>query len=74
MYDKKNVQIKCCTNKIPKVDHGLGIDTREVQRVFELSKEAWLKPCICMNTDLRKKANNDFEKFFFFVSRKLKKI
>ena len=29
------------------------------------NQEAWLKPYIEMNIELRKKANNDFEKDFF---------
>lgn len=33
--------------------------------VIGLNQEAWLKPCIELNTELRKKANKDFEKDFF---------
>ena len=33
--------------------------------MIRLNQNAWLKPCIDMNTNLRKKANNDFEKDFF---------
>ena len=34
-------------------------------RIIEFEQEAWLKECIDVNTELRKKANNDFEKDFF---------
>ena len=37
----------------------------EVHRVINFNENAWLKPYIDMNTDLRKKAKNDFEKDFF---------
>ena len=33
--------------------------------IIEFNQEAWLKPYIDMNTELRKIAKNDFEKDFF---------
>ena len=45
------------------LDHGLKL--RKVHRVIEFEQEAWLKEYIDVNTELRKKANNDFEKDFF---------
>ena len=33
--------------------------------MIKINQNAWLKPCIDMNTDLRKKETNDFEKDFF---------
>ena len=37
----------------------------KVHQVIELDQEAWLKEYINFNTELRKKANNEFEKDFF---------
>ena len=45
------------------LNHGLIL--KKVQRVMQFNQEAWLKPYIDMNTELRKKAKNDFEKDFF---------
>ena len=36
-----------------------------VHRVITFNQKAWLKSCVHMNTDLRKKAKNDFEKYLF---------
>ena len=35
---------------------------KRAHRVIEFNQNAWLKPCIDINTNLRKKANNYFEK------------
>ena len=45
------------------LDHGLKF--KKVHRVIEFNQEAWLKKYIDINTELRKKASNDFEKDFF---------
>ena len=42
-----------------------GLELTKVHRIIEFDQEAWLKPYIDMNTDLRKQAKNDFEKDFF---------
>ena len=38
---------------------------KEVYRVVQFNQKAWLEPYITKNTDLRKKAKNEFEKDFF---------
>ena len=38
---------------------------KKIHRIIEFSQEAWLKPYIDMNTELRKEAKNDFEKDLF---------
>ena len=39
-----------------------GLVLKKVHAVIKFNQDAWLKPCINMNTDLRKQAKNDFEK------------
>ena len=36
-----------------------------MHRVIQFNQKDWLKPYININTELRKKAKNDFEKDFF---------
>ena len=45
------------------LNHGLKLE--KIYRVIEFNQEAWLKPYIDMNTELRKEAKNDFEKYLF---------
>ena len=45
------------------LNHGLKL--RKVHRAIEFNQEAWLKPYIDTNTELRKLARNDFEKDLF---------
>ena len=45
------------------LNHGLKL--KKVLRIIKFNQEAWLKPYIDMNTELRKIAKNDFEKDFF---------
>ena len=45
------------------LNHGLKL--KKVHRVIEFNQEAWLKPYVYMNTELRKAAKNDFEKYLF---------
>ena len=47
------------------MNHGLVL--KKVYRVIKFNQNAWLKLYVDMNTGLRKKAKNDFEKHFFNV-------
>ena len=62
LYDKKKcvVHIKSLKQAL---NHGLKL--KKIHRVIEFNQEAWLKPYIDMNTELRKLAKNDFEKDLF---------
>ena len=58
---KKNViHIKALKEAL---NHGLIL--KRVHTVIQFNQKAWLKPYIDMNTGLRKKAKNEFEKDFF---------
>ena len=46
-----------------KLNHGLVFEN--VDRVIKFNQNVWLKLYIDINTDLRKKAKNDFERDFF---------
>ena len=62
LNDKKNYIVHINVLK-QALDHGLKL--RKVDSVIEFDQEAWLKEYIDVNTELRKKATNDFEKDFF---------
>ena len=62
LNDKKNSVVHINVLK-QALDHGLKL--RKVHRVIEFDQEAWLKEYIDVNTELRKKSTNDFEKDFF---------
>ena len=62
LYNKKKYVAHINTLK-QALNHGLKF--KQIHRVIEFNQEAWLKPYIDMNTELRKLAKNDFEKDFF---------
>ena len=62
LNDKKNYIVYINVLK-QALDHGLKL--KKVLRVVEFEQEAWLKEYIHVNTELRKKTTNDFEKDFF---------
>ena len=62
MYHDSNeyvIHIKVCTQAL---NHGLVL--KKVHRAIKFNQNTWLKPYIDINTGLRKKAKNDFEKDF----------
>ena len=62
LQDKKDYVVHINVLK-QALDHGLKLI--KVHQVIEFDQEAWLKEYINFNTELRKKATNDFEKDFF---------
>ena len=54
----------CYSHKCIKTIAKLRINTKKVHRVIQFNQEAWLKPYIDMNTELKKEAKNDFEQNF----------
>ena len=62
LYNKKKYVAHINTLK-QALNHGLKF--KKIHTVIEFNQEAWLKPYIDMNTELRKLAKNDFEKDLF---------
>ena len=62
LYDKKKYVVHINSLK-QALNHGLKL--KKIHRIIEFNQEAWLKPYIGMNTELRKLARNDFEKYLF---------
>ena len=62
LFNKKNYLVHINVLK-QALNHGLKF--KKNHGVIEFNQEAWLKPYIDMNTELRKAAKNDFEKDLF---------
>ena len=62
LHDKTEYVIRI-RNLKQALNHGLVL--KKFHRMIKFNQNAWLKPYIDMNVDLRKKAKNDFEKDFF---------
>ena len=62
LYNKKKYVVHINSLK-QALNHGLKL--KKIHRIIEFNQEAWLKPYIDMNTELRKLARNDFEKYLF---------
>ena len=62
VQDKENYVIHISALK-QALNHGVKL--AKVHRAIEFRQEAWLKPYIDMNTELRMQAKNDFEKDLF---------
>ena len=60
--DKENCSIHSFALK-QALNHGLKVI--RVHSVISFRQEAWLKPCIDLNTELRENAKNEFEKDFY---------
>ena len=45
------------------LNHGLKV--KEIYRIIQFKQKSWLKPYVDMNTELRKKAKNEFDRNFF---------
>ena len=61
LYDKKSYVAHIRSLK-QALNHGLILN--KVHKVIQVNQEAWLKPYIDMNTELRKQAKNDLKKDF----------
>ena len=64
VQDKKSYVVHIVALKQP-LNHGLKL--AKVHKIIQFDQEAWLKPYIDMNTELRKYAENDFEKDYFLL-------
>ena len=62
LYNKKKYVVHINSLK-QALNHGLKF--KKIHRIIEFNQEAWLKPYIGMNTELRKFTRNNFEKDLF---------
>ena len=63
LSNKKKYVITHINSLKQALNHGLKL--KKIHRIIEFNQEAWLKPYVDMNTELRKAAKNDFEKDLF---------
>lgn len=59
LFEKKNYVIHYRMLKLA-LEHGLVL--KKIHKTLQFEQSAWLKPYIMLNTDMRAKANNEFEK------------
>lgn len=62
LYNNKNYIIHYRMLKLA-LQHGLRL--KKIHRTLAFHQSAWLKPYIMLNTEMRTKATNEFEKNFF---------
>lgn len=62
LYDREKYVLHYRMLKLA-LQHGLIL--KKVHRILKFKQTPWMKPYIDLNTELRKKADNDFEKAFF---------
>ena len=62
LHDKTEYVIQIIDSK-QALDNRLAL--KKIYWVIKINQSAWLKPYTDMNTDLRKKSRNDFEKDLF---------
>lgn len=62
LFDKKNYVVHY---KMLKCSLQQGLVLRKIHRVLEFEQSQWLKPYIDLNTSLRTRASNEFEKNFY---------
>ena len=61
LHDKNEYVIHIISLK-QTLNHGLVL--KKVHGVIKFNQKAWLKPYVDINTELRKRTKNDFEKYF----------